>query len=333
MRKENDIVLPIIFIVLLIIGISIIIGDKVLVKRKEEISTEKIEKVKGEEKKEEIEEPKMPDDKKIIKENVIKYIKDTDYESVSLYDKEVKELYKKTCGTMSFCYYQEGLTNDIIITLVLMEMDKLFDDDNMTIEKVCKYENSCDEVYKYKDLLELTLFDMGGASWKFTKNDEFDKLFDETAKKLFGDNVKYDIESYNGGFDNCSLSYEYNKDEKKLIGWQGTGCGFCEDIIRKLDYAYKTDDKFVLIEKSLYLFSGGSGDCYEHDGLKYKEEGIYNNYFDGRKLASSIDDCSVDYIGSEPCYTKYKDDLTYYAYTFNKRDDGSYYLADFSRLK
>lgn len=97
MEKNNNLIVPIILFVFLIIGCGVIVSNKVLETKKEKVEEKQTEvqesKEPEQDEKKDIGNPTLAKDK--VEKDVEKYIKDTDYESVSLYDKEVKELYKK----------------------------------------------------------------------------------------------------------------------------------------------------------------------------------------------------------------------------------------------
>lgn len=331
MKKENNIVLPIIFIVLLIIGIGVIIGDKVLENNnKEEQHYEEKQEVKEDiEEKVDISTPTLSKDK--IEKDVLKYIKDEDYEVVSVYSKDIKELYEKYTYNKKIMdnYLEEKITNDMVITLSLQEYDKINLSED-TYENLNFFENN--PFYK-----RVCTQDEYNLEWEICRIIYPNEKLDIYVKKLFGDKIQYDITKYsiNGvsKLENCCY-YRYSKEDKSMVeAFYGTGCGVEEHVENSIEYAYKKDDKLVIIEKSLFFAS--DIDTIDGTSKSYKAT-IYNNVKKEKLLAQGeeVGNCnSTEKYDYEYCLTKYKDDVSYYAYTFLQNEDGSYYLADFSRLK
>lgn len=320
MKKENNIVLPIIFIVLLIIGIGVIIGDKVLENNnKEEQHYEEKQEVKEDiEEKVDISTPTLSKDK--IEKDVKKYIKDEDYEVVSVYSKAIKELYEKYYYSEKVTnnYIEEKITNDMIILTALLEFSK---ENKIDYDNPDFFKNS--EFYDRKYIYDETAIIGDGYDKIFYSNEKLD----EYIKKLYGNDVKYDLAKYQHGdlFNDMNCCYYYYDEVEKKMFFStlgGTGCGVDNSVETVLEYAYKKDNKLVIIEKSIFF---GSEAKYNNA----KKEKMLESY---ESYESYKNECSFNEAINN-CFTKYKDDVSYYAYTYLKNENGEYYLADFSRLK
>ena len=80
------------------------------------------------------------------------------------------------------------------------------------------------------------------------------------------------------------------------------------------------------MEKSLYLDYGTN--------TKTKKAGIYNNVKENILLYEFTNEDEIENaITNGTAYLQqYSDFATYYSYTFNKSEDGSYILSNFKRL-
>lgn len=230
--------------------------------------------------------------------DITNYILDSDYRELSLSSPIVEELYEDVkvsddVAEYADFYDSESFTNDSIITL--------------TLSKGVQYEEK-----EYYD----SFMECSDIYYIYSNLD-----FDEKAKKLWGSNIKYNIEEYNGT-GNCDIFY-YDKDEKALVKKFGTGCGLEEEVTTKLEFAYETDKKLVLIEGTLFVsYLGREGKIYNN--IKDKLV-IYNMQNDG-------EESNYMYGLSENDIADFKQFVIYYSYTFDKSDDGNYYLKAFSRL-
>ncbi len=213
---------------------------------------------------------------------------------------KVNDLYKKTrirkeiTGVPDY-YKQEKFTNDSIITLIL--------ENGVRNTETKVYDNALK-----KDIIVL----------------EYDyQDFIRKAKEIWGPNISYFPEKYNP-IGHCEY-YAYNKEKQTFESYEGTGCGAQDEIISELEFAYETETTLVIIEKTLLVSYGESS----------KEAGIYNNVKDNILLypfsneheKNNVEEKKGDYL------KKYSALATYYSYTFNKSEDGSYTLASIERVK
>ena len=233
----------------------------------------------------------IPENKKSKVEDAIP---DKNYTKLDIDSNKVQNLYERTrihneiTGVPDY-YPNEKFTNDSLITITL-END------------VKKTENKV-----YDESL--------GDYVSFYEYDSED--FSSKVKEIWGENVSYNLEKYSG-VNHCE-GYSYNQESKKLTLTFATGCGFEEEVLSELVFAYETDKKVVLIEKSLYL--------------DYK--GIYNNAKE-KELIHAYTTEEVNKILSNTEYSKnllekYDASTTYYSYTFEKNKD-TYYLTEFNRF-
>lgn len=214
---------------------------------------------------------------------------------------KVNNLYEKTriskeITTIPDYYKNEKFTNDSIITLTLesgvRSIEKQIHDDALR-----------------EDITYL----------------EYDKQdFERKAKELWGPTISYNSEKYNGSM-HCE-GYIYNKEKEVFEKHTITTCKTEEEIISEIEFAYETETELVLVEKSLYLDYGTN--------TKIKKAGIYNNVKENILLYEFTNEDEIENaITNGTAYLQqYSDFATYYSYTFNKSEDGSYILSNFKRL-
>lgn len=219
--------------------------------------------------------------------NVKKLILDNEYTELNINSKLVRNLYNNVyLGDYITDHYEKGkLTNDYIITTVLRYID----------------------VNNMANLLE---HDFLFSNYSV----DIDK-FDFVAKKLFGENIKYNIEDYKGS--NISYPwYEYDWENNRLSIFYPNGSEFVKQVFGEIAYAYEKNNKLVIIERTIYGERGNYYDnCQDKNEIVNSNEHIYDwNFIDG--------------FNENAFFTDY----TYYAYIFEKTDDNNYYVTDFKRL-
>lgn len=214
---------------------------------------------------------------------------------------KINNLYEKTriskeITTIPDYYKNEKFTNDSIITLTLesgvRSIEKQIHDDALR-----------------EDIIYL----------------EYDKQdFERKAKELWGPTISYNSERYNGSM-HCE-GYTYNKEKDIFEKHTIANCEVKEEIISEIEFAYETETELVLVEKSLYLDYGTN--------TKTKKAGIYNNVKENILLYEFTNEDEIENaITNGTAYLQqYSDFATYYSYTFNKSEDGSYILSNFKRL-
>lgn len=233
------------------------------------------------------------------KDNFVEsFIDEQFYNKLNINDINIKEMYNKTrikaeLTQIPDYYLNEKFNNDSIITL--------------TLENGVSYTERKYYEPDYNDYV---------IRYVFNLND-----FDQKAKQIWGENVKYSLENYKG-VGNCEM-YSYNKEQKELVWNSSTGCGLEEEVKSELDFAYETSDKLVLIEKSLYI-------KYLEDD--YGKPGIYNNLKDRLLLYNVNNEDLYSFVNNTNLFQQFDKFVTYYSFTFNKTQDGNYVLADFKRL-
>lgn len=239
---------------------------------------------------------------KLQQSKIEDYIVDEKYTSVDILSSKVQDLYNKTkirkeIAEVPEHYKFEKFTNDSIITLTL--------------------ENKVNS-------LEKKVFDeILGQEVKFYEFDMHD--FSEKAQNLWGKEIIYNLEEYQGTF-RCE-KYNYDKVSQKLIQSFSSKCEVEEDIFSELVFAYETENKLVVIEKNLYVR------FIENDKDKI---GIYNNVKE-KQLVQPLTNEEINKIKQDTeerknILKKYEKFATYYSYTFLKKEDGTYILKDFNRL-
>lgn len=239
---------------------------------------------------------------KLQQSKIEDYIVDEKYTSVDILSSKVQDLYNKTkirkeIAEVPEHYKFEKFTNDSIITLTL--------------------ENKVNS-------LEKKVFDeILGQEVKFYEFDMHD--FSEKAQNLWGKEITYNLEEYQGTF-RCE-KYNYDKVSQKLIQSFSSKCEVEEDIFSELVFAYETENKLVVIEKNLYVR------FIENDKDKI---GIYNNVKE-KQLVQPLTNEEINKIKQDTeerknILKKYEKFATYYSYTFLKKEDGTYILKDFNRL-
>lgn len=229
----------------------------------------------------------------MVNNNALKYIKDKDYKP--LYSNLIEELYNKVSynyhGYIMNSYEENRITNNSIIILTLQEMEK-------------------------RNL---------GEMWhdEFTSYIDFDMAkFDDVAKELFEPDVKYNLDEYSGR----SL-YQYKSHGDDFTTEDALPL-FTENIFSEISYAYETEDKIVIIEKTLFVI-----DIEGYYASKYDlKKGLYNNLSDRKLISDNIDEVeAIMWNNFEKMFQKYDNESTYYAYTFTK-DNGNYYFTNFEKL-
>lgn len=232
------------------------------------------------------------------KESINKLKEEHELELLDSYSSKLNDLYEKTrikkeITTIPDYYENEKFTNDTIITLTL-------ENGVRSTEKEI-YDNALKENITYL---------------------EYDRQdFDRRAKELWGETITYLPEKYSGVM-HCE-GYSYNKEKATFEKYFNSSCGEENEVISELAFAYETKKTLVIIEKSLFLNYGP------------KEAGIYNNKKENIVLYLFVNEDELEnaYKNKNSYLQKYSDLATYYSYTFNKNEDGTYTLSTFERLK
>lgn len=234
--------------------------------------------------------------------NVENYIKDSTYTKLDVNSESVKNLYnivvpnfyaEETYNLEVFDSYKKNkLDNDTKISLTLYKL--LYKDEansnciENNIFKTCYIDNN---------------------------------LFDKTFRNLFG-NIKYDLSTYDGYDTTNSAGFNYDSIKKQLTITYYSGDEFDDCLYSEIAFAYETDNKIVIIEKTLYYIIYDSNNSYQQTP---EEVGLYNNTDKEIKLITNMPSNGK----------KLLDDLnpfvTYYAHTFTK-ENGNYYYTDIARL-
>lgn len=239
--------------------------------------------------------------------NIKNYIKDKEYKEVDIEDEFIEELYTKVVdsNTPLDSYVEEKLTNNTIITLTLQQMEK-------------------DKKYTLVSTMDKIPYT---TIYSFSNED-----FEQYAKRIFGQNVQYKFEDYERTT-GCS-DYDYSKNDNYLYVTYGNGCDVPEQFIGELSYAYETENKLVLIEKSLFFTEGSSSDYNSYFRSPIKEDinsgiytGLHNRLLLGKNFGGLYNE-----KGKHGISKKFDNFTTYYSYTFTKDSDGNYYYTDFSKL-
>lgn len=238
----------------------------------------------------------------VQKSKVENAIPDKNYTKLEITSDKIQSLYQKTrvrreIAEVPDYYTNEKFTNDSIITITL-------ENDVKKIENKIYDESLGDYVNFYEYDLE---------------------DFSNKAKELWGENVSYDLEKYKG-VTHCE-GYSYNPESKKLNLNFTTGCGLEKEILSELVLAYETNTKLVLIEKSLYV---------RFMEKEEEQKGIYNNAKE-KKMISAFNAEEVEKILDNKEYSthllkQYDESATYYSYTFEKKNNDTYYLKEFKQF-
>ena len=228
-------------------------------------------------------------------------LKDKNYKEIDIQEKRVQDAYQmpmirsKVAEIPPF-YKEEMFSNDAIIAI--------------TLEQGVKYE-------------EVKIFDETLGDYKtIYVYDPVD--FARKAKEIWGENVTYHMEQFKG-ISHCE-SYVYDEERKTILLEFGTGCGSQEEINRELVFAYETEEKLVLVEKSFYVLK------VETDT---KKTGIYNNIKDKKLLHAFTEKELTQYITQQDknkIIHPYEEFATYYSYTFEKTKTDQLILSTFDRL-
>lgn len=248
-------------------------------------------------------------------------------EDVYLYGEEIKSLVKKFnfSGSTAGSIYKTGdfdvnnIPNDLILRMAWSRLDAEKD----------------------------TIIKRTGNEGTQTVNDE---VLEKSVKNLFGNNIKYQNESFESIDSRTFECYDANtgnivyKDGTYTAKYKEEGGGSKPYIYESAEKALKKDNKIEIYVKTAFIKPGYDeeigdfiNDCYSD--FDFEKEEFVNKIKTVKETEffKDVYEYANDSLGTilidNPTFNEMKEQLNTYVYTFEKNDNtDDYYLVSFSKL-
>ncbi len=260
-------------------------------------------------------------------DEIIKKLNLNSYEKIDLDSELLKKLYDIiryiNVDVFKNDYTKDELIINNIISLTLLEKYDEIEKDYYVELNDENYKG----VYEYTGQIEeyvknCNMCTDASSYFSIIKKSSLDKII----KENYTSNLKYDITKFDYQYSSDCEQFNYDKKYDGLLKRGSTGCGLPDVLSNSIEYAYKNNDKIILIGKTLLVpaeyRSTFSGYIYNNVEellplFKYSvDANFYRKTLENDTLKSGV-------------YDKF---VTYYSFEFSKEIGDNYYLSGIEKL-